>query len=69
MLRKKTNQISFLHVFHHGIMPLSWWVGVKFVAGKKRHHLQMNKGAARPKLGGHEFPLYPTLTEGLSKDT
>ncbi|CAH1775064.1 unnamed protein product [Owenia fusiformis] len=33
ILRKKNNQMSFLHVFHHGIMPISWWFGVKFVAG------------------------------------
>ena len=34
ILRKKFNQVSFLHVFHHGIMPISWWFGVKFVPGK-----------------------------------
>jgi len=33
ILRKKYNQVSFLHVFHHGIMPVSWWFGVKFVPG------------------------------------
>lgn len=33
ILRKKFNQVSFLHVFHHGIMPISWWFGVKFVPG------------------------------------
>lgn len=33
VLRKKSNQVSFLHVFHHGIMPVSWWFGVKFVPG------------------------------------
>ncbi|XP_046328876.2 elongation of very long chain fatty acids protein 7-like [Haliotis rufescens] len=33
ILRKKYNQASFLHVFHHGIMPISWWFGVKFVPG------------------------------------
>nr|WNR62021.1 elongation of very long chain fatty acids protein elovl-like [Platynereis dumerilii] len=33
VLRKKYNQVSFLHVFHHGIMPISWWFGVKFVPG------------------------------------
>lgn len=33
VLRKKTNQVTFLHVFHHGIMPFSWWFGVKYVAG------------------------------------
>ncbi|KAK3599820.1 hypothetical protein CHS0354_022386 [Potamilus streckersoni] len=33
IVRKKFNQVSFLHVFHHGIMPISWWFGVKFVPG------------------------------------
>lgn len=33
VMRKKFNQASFLHVFHHGIMPFSWWFGVKFVGG------------------------------------
>ncbi|KER18396.1 hypothetical protein T265_16087, partial [Opisthorchis viverrini] len=29
--RRKFDQVSFLHVFHHGIMPVSWWFGVKYV--------------------------------------
>ncbi|WAR24098.1 ELOV7-like protein [Mya arenaria] len=33
VLRKKFNQCTFLHVFHHAIMPVSWWFGVRFVAG------------------------------------
>ncbi|KAL5007555.1 hypothetical protein ScPMuIL_016361 [Solemya velum] len=33
ILRKKNNQISFLHVYHHSTMPLLWWVGVRFVPG------------------------------------
>ncbi|PIK33878.1 putative elongation of very long chain fatty acids protein 4 isoform X1, partial [Apostichopus japonicus] len=33
MLRKKNNQISFLHVYHHATMPMLWWVGVRWVAG------------------------------------
>jgi len=33
ILRKKYTHVSFLHVFHHGIMPISWWFGVKFVPG------------------------------------
>ncbi|XP_053185302.1 elongation of very long chain fatty acids protein 1a [Scomber japonicus] len=28
VLRKKQNQITFLHVFHHSFMPWSWWWGV-----------------------------------------
>ncbi|KAK3103302.1 hypothetical protein FSP39_018353, partial [Pinctada imbricata] len=33
VLRKKNNQISFLHVYHHSTMPVLWWIGVKFVPG------------------------------------
>ncbi|XP_074056075.1 very long chain fatty acid elongase 7 [Macrotis lagotis] len=33
VLRKKNSQITFLHVFHHTIMPWTWWFGVKFAAG------------------------------------
>jgi elongation of very long chain fatty acids protein 4 len=32
-LRKKSNQISFLHVFHHFSMVINSWLGVKYVAG------------------------------------
>jgi len=31
--RKKFNQVSLLHVVHHGIMPMSVWPGVRFLAG------------------------------------
>ncbi|MXQ81126.1 hypothetical protein E5288_WYG012634 [Bos mutus] len=33
ILRKKNSQVTFLHVFHHTIMPWTWWFGVKFAAG------------------------------------
>jgi hypothetical protein len=33
VLRKKPNQITFLHVFHHISMVVNGWVGVKFVPG------------------------------------
>jgi hypothetical protein len=33
ILRKKNNQVSFLHVFHHTAMPIAWWWGVRFVCG------------------------------------
>lgn len=35
VLRKKNSQVTFLHVFHHTIMPWTWWFGVKFAAGRK----------------------------------
>ena len=33
VLRKKNNQITFLHLFHHGIMPLSVWPCFRFIGG------------------------------------
>lgn len=30
VLRKKHGQISFLHVFHHSIVPIDVWVGFKY---------------------------------------
>ncbi|XP_060686501.1 elongation of very long chain fatty acids protein 4-like isoform X2 [Hemiscyllium ocellatum] len=33
ILRKKYNQITFLHVYHHGTMIFNWWAGVKYVPG------------------------------------
>ncbi|XP_051950303.1 elongation of very long chain fatty acids protein 7a [Xyrauchen texanus] len=33
VLRKKYNQVTFLHVYHHSIMPFTWWFGVRFSAG------------------------------------
>ncbi|XP_052800747.1 elongation of very long chain fatty acids protein 4-like isoform X2 [Mya arenaria] len=33
VLRKKQNQVSFLHVYHHATMFPIWWMGVKWVAG------------------------------------
>ncbi|XP_051525572.1 elongation of very long chain fatty acids protein 4-like [Myxocyprinus asiaticus] len=33
ILRKKNNQLTFLHVYHHGTVIFNWWTGVKYVAG------------------------------------
>nr|XP_033794716.1 elongation of very long chain fatty acids protein 4 isoform X1 [Geotrypetes seraphini] len=33
ILRKKFNQISFLHVYHHCSVFTLWWIGIKWVAG------------------------------------
>ncbi|CAM1321692.1 ELOVL7 (predicted) [Pycnogonum litorale] len=30
VLRKKNNQLTLLHVVHHGMMPMSCWFGIKF---------------------------------------
>ncbi|KAH8310284.1 hypothetical protein KR044_000446 [Drosophila immigrans] len=36
VLRKKTSQVTTLHVIHHGCMPMSVWFGVKFTPGNRR---------------------------------
>lgn len=33
ILRKKNNQVTVLHVFHHFSMPINCWFGTKFVPG------------------------------------
>lgn len=33
ILRKKNNQVTFLHVYHHATMFPLWYIGVKWVAG------------------------------------
>lgn len=33
VLRKKYSQITFLHVIHHSIVPLSVWIGLKYAPG------------------------------------
>lgn len=33
ILRKKNNQLTFLHVYHHATMIFNCWIGIKFVAG------------------------------------
>ncbi|KAL2772720.1 elongation of very long chain fatty acids protein 1 isoform 2 [Daubentonia madagascariensis] len=33
ILRKKDGQVTFLHVFHHSVLPWSWWWGIKIAPG------------------------------------
>ncbi|XP_075232772.1 uncharacterized protein LOC142331040 isoform X2 [Lycorma delicatula] len=35
VLRKKDNQISLLHFYHHSLMPIETWICVKFVVVKE----------------------------------
>lgn len=41
VLRKKSNQITFLHLFHHISMVLNAWSGVRFVPGGQTFFLAM----------------------------
>ncbi len=33
VLRKKSNQITMLHIIHHGLLPMSVWPGVRYTGG------------------------------------
>ncbi|KAJ1526811.1 hypothetical protein ONE63_008381 [Megalurothrips usitatus] len=33
VLRKKDSQISFLHMYHHTLMPVCAWIGTRFLPG------------------------------------
>lgn len=41
ILRKKNNQLTFLHVYHHGTMICNWWMGIKYVAGGQSFFIGM----------------------------
>ncbi|NXA50955.1 ELOV4 protein, partial [Nothocercus julius] len=34
-LNKKQEQVTFLHVYHHGTTLFNWWPGIKYVPGNK----------------------------------
>eukprot|EP01104_Vermistella_antarctica_P000741 TRINITY_DN1085_c0_g2_i1.p1 TRINITY_DN1085_c0_g2~~TRINITY_DN1085_c0_g2_i1.p1 ORF type:complete len:290 (-),score=72.58 TRINITY_DN1085_c0_g2_i1:249-1118(-) len=38
VLKKKTNQITFLHLYHHCTIFAFWWMGMKWVAGGESAH-------------------------------
>lgn len=53
IMRKKFNQISFLHVYHHATMIFNWWAGVKYVAGGQGEYCLVNTSM----LGSSLFQL------------
>lgn len=50
ILRKKFNQISFLHVYHHFTMFTLWWIGIKWVAGGQGEFFSIRFGVDRGEL-------------------
>jgi len=40
VLRKKNNQVSFLHVYHHSTAVGIWWVATKFAPGGEAYYPQ-----------------------------
>ena len=47
ILRKKDNQISFLHVYHHSSVLMLWWIGAKWIAGGSCKFLDLLQFARR----------------------
>jgi GNS1/SUR4 family len=43
IVRKKDNQLTFLHVYHHSTMPTLWWIGVKWVPSGSSRNLKDHK--------------------------
>lgn len=41
VLRKKNNQVSFLHLYHHSTMFPLWWLGVKWCPGGQAYFAAM----------------------------
>uniref|UniRef100_A0A8C0GFG0 Elongation of very long chain fatty acids protein n=1 Tax=Chelonoidis abingdonii TaxID=106734 RepID=A0A8C0GFG0_CHEAB len=41
IVRKKPEQVTFLHVYHHGTMLFNWWAGVKYVPGGQAFFIGM----------------------------
>lgn len=37
ILRKKNNQVTFLHVYHHASMCVLWWMVCKWIPGKEEN--------------------------------
>ncbi|XP_061835419.1 elongation of very long chain fatty acids protein 1a isoform X1 [Nerophis lumbriciformis] len=58
VLRKKQNQITFLHVFHHSFMPWSWWWGVYLTPGRKRP-IQTAQSVLNIMTTSHQSSLCP----------
>ena len=69
ILRKKNNQISFLHVYHHSTMVPLWWIGVKWYAGGS---CKLSESSFLTCFFNHPLtypptcPLSPSLTLSLS---
>lgn len=53
ILRKKQEQVSFLHVYHHGSMVFSWRSGVKYMPGGQG--MLVKNAVARKPCISHTF--------------
>lgn len=53
VLRKRTRQVTFLHLYHHTMMPICSFVGVKYMAGEsttKRRNFEITNTSTRSDL-------------------
>ncbi|XP_048507919.1 elongation of very long chain fatty acids protein 7-like isoform X1 [Athalia rosae] len=55
VLRKKSNQISFLHVYHHTGMVIGSWAGVKYLPGGHGTFLGLVNSFVHVVMYGHYF--------------
>jgi len=60
IVRKKNNQVSFLHVYHHASMFPLWWIGVKWVAGGQCKYLSL--------LFIDYYMTFPIFCHGMIRD-
>lgn len=71
ILRKKNNQITFLHVYHHSTMLINWWLGVKFIAGGQCRFLTVSEFWSnvnlRPEKGVFNVHFYRKFCKSSSE--
>lgn len=53
VLRKKQNQVTFLHVYHHTMMPFAGFIGVKYVGGRRNNFSSFSLSNLNFDSGGH----------------
>lgn len=55
VLRKKDNQVSLLHLYHHSLTPIETWICVKFLAGRQisRPHVSRSPCKLLPMCNYH----------------
>lgn len=66
VLRKKTKQISGLHVFHHSVMPFFCWLGLKFTPGGNSAFFPLiNSGVHTFMYSYYTLSIFPSLKPHL----
>ncbi|XP_068674605.1 very long chain fatty acid elongase 7-like [Montipora foliosa] len=60
ILRKKNNQVSFLHVYHHAFMCFLWWMICKYIPGERRGK-ENGEGTAK-KIFGKSIAMHRRIS-------